>query len=122
MPNVGIADIDHLENNVHAGAKYLRFLLDRYFSDGEMDDVTRHLFAMAAYNAGPARVARLRQRASEVELDPDRWLKNVEVVTAREVGSEPVTYVRNIVKYYFAYRLVVERFADKGAARRAAEG
>jgi hypothetical protein len=55
-------------------------------------------------------------------LDPDLWLENVEVVAAREVGREPVQYVRNIVKYYFAYRLVVERSLGKSAARRAATG
>ena len=32
-PNVGIANIEELEPNIHAGTKYLRFLLDRYFKD-----------------------------------------------------------------------------------------
>lgn len=58
-PNVGIPDVEQLEPNVHAGTKYLRFLMDRYFSSQELDVVDRHLFAFAAYNAGPAKVPRL---------------------------------------------------------------
>ena len=121
-PNVGIADIETLENNIHAGARYLRFILDRYFGDEGIDEYERHLFAFAAYNAGPARVAGLRRRAAQAGLDPNRWMDNVEVVAARELGREPVEYVANIVKYYFAYRLVAERSLDQDAARSAAEG
>jgi len=87
-----------------------------------MDDFDRHLFALAAYNAGPARVAALRREAAQIGLDPNRWLDNVEVVAARRVGREPVQYVANIVKYYFAYRLVTERQLGRSAARKAAEG
>ena len=32
-PNVDVARIDRLENNIHAGAKYLRHLIDVYFAD-----------------------------------------------------------------------------------------
>ncbi|MGW8265479.1 MAG: transglycosylase SLT domain-containing protein, partial [Longimicrobiales bacterium] len=71
-PNVGIPDVTSLENNVHAGAKYLRFLLDHYFSDAELDSLNEHLFAFAAYNAGAGRVAGLRAEAAELGLDPNR--------------------------------------------------
>ena len=60
-PNVGIPKIDKLDNNVHAGTKYLRFLRDRYFDDPKIDEVNRTLFSFAAYNAGPARIMRLRK-------------------------------------------------------------
>ncbi len=120
-PNVNIPDVNLLEHNIEAGAKYLRFILDRYFESEEMDEFNRHLFALAAYNAGPARVAALRREAAQVGLDPDRWLDNVEVVAARRVGREPVEYVSNVVKYYFAYRLVTERLLGRSAARKAAE-
>jgi membrane-bound lytic murein transglycosylase MltF len=102
-PNVGIPDISSVENNVHAGAKYLRFLLDRYFTGGELDTLNEHLFAFAAYNAGAARVARLREEAGELGLDPDQWFRNVEQVAARRIGRETVQYVSNIYKYYFIY-------------------
>ena len=108
-PNVGIPDIEVLENNIHAGVKYLRFLLDRYFAEEDMDRLNQALFAFAAYNAGPARVAGLRRKAEEMGLDPDVWFGNVEVVAAREIGRETVQYVSNIYKYYVAYRLIADR-------------
>ena len=105
-PNVGIADIEQLENNIHAGTKYLRFLHDRYFADEAMDEFDRLMFTFASYNAGPARVRRLRAEAIEMGLDPNVWFGNVEVVAARRIGRETVQYVSNIAKYYVAYRLV----------------
>jgi len=118
-PNVGIRDVHKLENNIHAGAKYLRFILDRYFKDAPMDDVDRHLFAFAAYNAGPARVAGLREKAARLGLDPNKWRGNVEVVAAREVGRETVQYVANILKYYVAYRQFAAVGRAKGEAKHA---
>jgi hypothetical protein len=41
------------------------------------------------------------------------------VVTARRIGIETTTYVRNIYKYYVAYRLMEEA---RAVERRAAEG
>jgi len=104
---VGIDGIEQLDNNLHAGTKYLRHLVDHYFADGRLDAVQQHHFALAAYNAGPTRIRRLRQEASEKHLDPDIWFDNVEVIVARRVGSETVQYVRNIRKYFFAYKLLL---------------
>ena len=56
-PPIGIKGVDHLENNVHAGAKYLRFIIDRYYRDAPMTPLDREIFAVASYNAGPARIA-----------------------------------------------------------------
>ena len=103
--NVGVADIHLLENNIHAGAKYLAFLRDRYFDDPAIEPAIRVDFAWAAYNAGPARVRRLRRTAAERGLDPDRWFYHVEQIAAEEIGRETVDYVANINKYYAAYRL-----------------
>jgi membrane-bound lytic murein transglycosylase MltF len=113
-PNVGIPDIEILENNIHAGVKYLRFILDRYFADAEMDRLNKGLFAFAAYNAGPARVAGLRRQAAELGLDPNVWFNNVEVVAAREIGRETVQYVSNIYKYYVAYTLIIDELGLEG--------
>jgi len=104
-PNVGIPDITTVENNIHAGTKYLRFLRDRYFSDPAIDAINAELFTFAAYNAGPARVARLRAEASRMGLDPNRWFHNVEVVAAKRIGRETVRYVANIVRYAVAFDL-----------------
>jgi membrane-bound lytic murein transglycosylase MltF len=83
-----------------------------------MTKLDKGLFAFASYNAGPARIRRLRQAAADRGLDPDRWFNHVEVIAAEEIGSETVTYVSNIFKYYVAYKLVLE---DREARRRARE-
>jgi membrane-bound lytic murein transglycosylase MltF len=114
--NVGIADIRTAENNIHAGAKYLRFLADRYFSDPGIDALDQGLFALAAYNAGPARVARLRAKAATAGLDPDAWFHNVEVIAARDIGRETVDYVSNIYKYYVAYKVISAQRQASAAA------
>ena len=107
--NVGIPDIKEIENNIHAGHKYLRFLQDRYFSDQEINTLNRYLFSFAAYNAGPARIARLRNEARKSGLDPNVWFQNVEVIAAKRIGRETVQYVSNIYKYYIAYKLAEEK-------------
>lgn len=107
--NVGIPDIEDLENNIHAGIKYLRFLRDRYFSDVAIDPLNQNLFTFAAYNAGPAKIRRLRNQARKMGLDPNVWFGNVEVVAAQKIGRETVQYVSNIYKYYIAYRLARDK-------------
>jgi membrane-bound lytic murein transglycosylase MltF len=107
--SVGIPDISTVENNIHAGTKYLRYIVDHYFDDPEIDEVNRTLFAFASYNAGPNRIRRLRAKAAESGYDPNLWFRNVEVVVANEVGREPVQYVSNIFKYYTVYSLVTEQ-------------
>jgi membrane-bound lytic murein transglycosylase MltF len=106
--SVGIPDIEDLENNIHAGAKYMRWLRDTYFDDPNMSREEQMLFSFAAYNAGPGRVRRLRKEAAEMGLDPDVWFDNVEVVAARRIGRETVQYVSNIYKYWLAYRLAAD--------------
>jgi membrane-bound lytic murein transglycosylase MltF len=106
--NVGFDDISSLANNVNAGATYLRFLMNRYFADEEMDELHQWLFGLAAYNAGPARIQRIRRQAASEGLDPNLWIDNVELVAARQIGRETVNYVRNIFKYYVAYRMAWE--------------
>ncbi len=116
-PNVDIPEIDQLEQNIHAGVKYLRFLKDHYFKEEGMDELNRQLFAIAAYNAGPSRISSLRKKAAENGLDPNRWFGNVEVVVAREIGREPVQYVSNIYKYFVAYSLVVDQETRKSEVK-----
>jgi len=108
--NVNIPNITKIDPNIHAGAKYLRFMTDTYFADvPEMDKLNRMLFAFASYNAGPAKIAKLRQKAEKMGFDPNIWFNNVEVVAAKEIGRETVQYVSNIFKYYVAYRSISEK-------------
>ena len=116
-PNVDIPDVTRLESNIHAGVKYLRFMTDRYFDEPGVNATNRTLFAFASYNAGPAKVSRLRQQAKREGLNPDVWFGNVEHVAAKVIGRETVQYVGNIYKYYVAYRIAADREAEKGSAR-----
>ncbi len=109
--NVGIPDIYRLENNIHAGNKYLRFVHDHYFAPEPMSDLDKTLFALAAYNAGPTRVTDLRAEAARQGLDPNVWFGNVERIAARRIGRETVDYVSNIHRYWAAGRFGSGRLA-----------
>jgi membrane-bound lytic murein transglycosylase MltF len=114
---VGIPDIENLENNIHAGTKYLGVLRNHYFSDEELDPTERMLFTMAGYNAGPNRINRLRRVAAARGLDPNIWFNNVELVVAAQVGREPIGYVGNIYRYYIAYSRALSNLESKEAIR-----
>ena len=120
MPDTGksmkVGDIAQTEPNVHAGSKYMDHLITTYFPDAELDETNRTLFAFAAYNAGPSRLAKLRKTAAEQGYDPNKWFNNVERVVAQKVGQEPVTYVRNIYKYYVSYKLAIDAEQRQRAA------
>jgi membrane-bound lytic murein transglycosylase MltF len=121
MPATGremrVGDIRIVENNVHAGARYMDKLMETYFQDAKFDQANRSLFAFAAYNAGPGNMARMRKEASLRGLDPNRWFNHVEVVTADLIGIETTTYVRNIYKYYVSYRLMADAAQARAQAR-----
>ena len=104
--DMGVGDITELENNIHAGARYLRWMIDRYYADEPMAGDNRLLFALASYNAGPRRVREMRNEAERIGLDPNEWFDNVETIAAQVIGRETVEYVSNIYKYYIAFRLV----------------
>jgi membrane-bound lytic murein transglycosylase MltF len=112
LPDTGrqmdVGNIRQARANVHAGAKYMRLMIDKYMSDATFDEQNRALFAFACYNAGPARIAQLRDEAEKEGLDENVWFDNVERIAARRIGQETVRYVRNIYKYYVGYRLLLE--------------
>jgi membrane-bound lytic murein transglycosylase MltF len=119
MPATGaelkVGDIHLIEPNIHAGAKYMDQLMAKYFPDAKFSEGNRPLFAFASYNCGPGNVAKMRKEAAKRGLDPDKWFNNVEIVTAEKIGIETTTYVRNIYKYYVAYKLMLDAHdvADK---------
>ncbi len=108
-----VGDIHQIEPNIHGGAKYMDELMTRYFADAKFSEEVRPLFAFASYNAGPGNISRMRKEAAKRGLDPDKWFNNVELVTAEKLGIETPTYVRNIYKYYVAYKLQEEVLAQR---------
>ena len=72
--NVGIDDISTIDSNVHAGAKYMRFLADRYFSGDEIDDLN------GGYSVSPPTTPDPRRLPAIVE-------KRLKTVMTRIAGS-----------------------------------
>ena len=66
------------------------------------------LFSFAADNAGPGNIAKARKRAKKKGRNPNVWFGQTEVTAAATISREPVVYVRNIYKYYVAYRSIAE--------------
>jgi membrane-bound lytic murein transglycosylase MltF len=110
---IEIRDIRSTDRNIEAGAKYLRYMVDQYYASEPMDRVTKGLFALASYNAGPSRIQKLRKQAAAEGYDPNRWFNNVEIIASKEIGRETVQYVSNIYKYYLAYTMVTEKNARR---------
>jgi membrane-bound lytic murein transglycosylase MltF len=121
MPETGeqmkVGDIHVAEANIHAGAKYMDQLMSQYFADADFSEGNRPLFAFASYNCGPGNVAKARKEAGKRGLDPNKWFNNVEIVVAQRVGTQTTTYVRNIYKYYVAYRLMLDAQAEVERAK-----
>ena len=96
MPATGkelkVGDINNVDNNINAGIKYIRYLIEKYYSKEPMTDLNKVLFAFAAYNAGPTRVQQLRVEAEKRGLNPNIWFDNVERIAAERIGSETVQF------------------------------
>ena len=120
MPATGkdmnVGDITETEANIHAGIKYMRWMIDQYYGKEPMTNLDKALFAFASYNAGAGKISRLRKEAVTRGLDPNVWFHNVEYIAAEKIGAETVTYVSNIYKYYIAYQLLIEAQAAKEEA------
>lgn len=105
-PYVNIPNIYKLENNVHAGVRYLRFIQDRYFTDDTISIENQMYFALAAYNAGPAKIRKIRRLAKKYGYDDTVWFNNVEMMARKYISREPVNYVNNISRYYVIYKQI----------------
>ena len=112
-----VGDVTKVDANIHAGVKYMRFMMDQYFKDEPMDNLNKGLMTFASYNAGPGRIRQLRSEAEKRGLDPNVWFGNVERVASERIGRETVTYVSNIYKYYITYRLLADQLERRKAAK-----
>ncbi|MBC76686.1 MAG: lytic transglycosylase F [Halobacteriovoraceae bacterium] len=95
----------NVENNVHAGVKYLSWLRDTFFKDLPRQKQIR--LALAAYNAGPGRLKKARRLAKKMGLNPNIWFRNVELALVKMRKIEPVNYVSEINKRYVGYTLLM---------------
>ncbi|MDZ7734936.1 MAG: transporter substrate-binding domain-containing protein [Gammaproteobacteria bacterium] len=98
---VGITDLYKPDASIHGGVRYLSNLYQRFEDRLAFED--RVWFSLAAYNAGFHRVEQARQRAVDMDLDPDRWFDNVEKAMLTMADNtpcrcgQPVAYVRESV-------------------------
>lgn len=106
---IDVPDVSKVDPNIQAGVKILRNIENQYFGDPKIGRLDKTLLVFASYNAGPNRIAKLRGQALQQGLDPDKWFNNVELVVAKSIGQETVTYVGNVYKYYVAYKLAEEQ-------------
>jgi len=74
MPATGqelnVGDIRQIDSNIHAGVKYIRFIMDQYYKDEAMTPLDKGLFAFASYNAGPDAFASCGARRRSVASIP----------------------------------------------------
>lgn len=82
----------------------LCFFKDRYFNDDNILPDDQVYFTLAAYNAGPANIRKMRRLAEQNGYDPNKWFRNVEIMARRNIGREPVHYVSNINRYFVIYK------------------
>jgi hypothetical protein len=45
---MNMGDIKKIEPNIHAGVKYIRFIMNRYYADEPMTPLNKGLFAFAS--------------------------------------------------------------------------
>ena len=83
--DMGFHDITDPEVNVHAGVKYIRWLMDKKFSDEGFSEDDRLRFALAAYNAGPGNIRKSRAVARKNGYDPMQWFGHTEMGTLKAV-------------------------------------
>ena len=89
MPPTGkelnVGDITEVDANIHAGVKYMRFMMDQYFKDEPMDNLNKALMTFASYNAGPGRIRQLRRETDEAGPRSQRVVRQRR---ARRLGAD----------------------------------
>lgn len=86
-----LADLSDIDHNVSLGSAYYRQLLDRYGGN--------RVYALAAYNAGPHRVDRWRERTGQ-GVPADVWIESIPFLETRHYVQAVLAY--NVVFQYLA--------------------
>ena len=118
---VGVNNIQSLDSNVQAGARYLAMIRRKFFSSPKLNERERMAFVLAAYNMGPERVQGMRAEARRRGLNPNQWFFQVERIAMEQVGMSGVSYVNSVNKYYLAFdreRESLEPAAPRVASRK----
>jgi membrane-bound lytic murein transglycosylase MltF len=114
---LGIQDIvTRAEDNIHSGAKYLRYFVEEYLNDPVIAERENVLLVLAAYNVRLGKPKRFREKARQDGYDPNAWFGNVEYGAAAVVGQEVVQHIGNINKYYFVYSTLLSQQGETTGA------
>jgi len=101
---VGIVAIDEADANIHAGVRYLRYILDKHFSEPGIAENDRMRMTVASYQAGPLNIDQARGWARVNGYNADRWSGGVDEAVRRLFGEHTVRYVRDVSAYREAFR------------------
>lgn len=118
--SVGVTNLQSVDGNVLASARYLARIRKDYFSSPRLNERERMAFILAAYNIGPQRVQSLRAEARRRGLNPDQWFFQVERLAMETLGMGVVSYVNAVNKYYVAFareRYLLEAGTARSASR-----
>ncbi len=115
--SVNIPNITDIEQNIHAGTRYLAHLKEHYFSTPDYTEDESLNFTLAAYNAGPTRIRQLQRLAERQGLNPYKWFYNVEQLARTRIGQETVNYVISIQKHRVALESAQRLELEKRLAR-----
>ncbi|MCI5147922.1 MAG: lytic transglycosylase F [Candidatus Electrothrix sp. MAN1_4] len=102
--------------NIETAARYLRFLIDRYFSSPTLSKLDQTLMALAAYKANPEQVTAARKKAALAGYNPDIWFNHTEnAFLSEDLGEYKniAQYVGNIYKYSKAYEYFLAQHQDQ---------
>jgi len=82
--------------------------MTRYFRDANFHEAKSFPVCLRGLQRRAGADRQYAQRSRQARPRADKWFNNVEIVTAEKIGIEPTTYVRNIFKYYTAYKLMLD--------------
>ncbi len=121
----GVTDATDPEQNIRAGARYLKLLQNRFSKDSTICKMDQIKFALASYNVGYGHVVDARKLASKHNGRCDCWTGNVDTFMLLKQkpqyyndpvvkygycrGSEPYKYVSRIMSVYNDYKNVISK-------------
>jgi peptidoglycan lytic transglycosylase F len=127
--SLGVNKILHPVENIYAGVRHLKNLYNHF---DEATGRDRMYFALAAYNIGQGHLRDAQRLAASLGYDPSRWsslaralpllshkkyYKNARYGYCR--GSEPVTYINQVMVYYDILRQQAVQYLAKNGSQKA---
>ena len=70
--------------------------------------ITKSIFRLLHTMLDRGNIRKMRRIATQQGYDANKWFKNVEIVTRKNIGREPVQYVSNINRYFVIYKQLSE--------------